>query len=607
MRQFLAIFLCAACFVVICWAGTHRLHAQSDQNLPSRGGYFLALGTDASSWGVAYVSYNGTKWKQIRHSLLKNRSPFAVCTVNNTPYIGFSDGTVLRAPSWEIVKRGGYYLRGIAYGSGTYVAAGELYFDVGTILWSRDCREWHTVILDERLLSSVAYGNGMFVAVGVQGLCVTSRDGKKWTRGGRIDDINNFFSIDFHEGLFYATGSRNAQFTSADGKRWSPAPGPDGAEGYSAWKSIAFGGGRIVAAGLFKPAALFRKTGDGLAFEKSHPGSPVLNGVAYGNSIFVGCGNGGLVSWSADGRKWNTTKADMETLNSVAFGNGTFVAVGQGGGVKASRNGRTWRTVVPPCDSRLAHVAFVNNRFVAVGDYGRHLWSSDGVTWSDDYAESFSVYDLAHGNGMLVASGSRGGRAFLPDGGASWKTIPGISHEDFSGLEFGNNRFVAVGSNYYGGKGRVTWSPDGSTWLNDTRVRERFSCLACGNGRFVAVGLDGSAGWSADGITWHTAWTGGYWYNVTFGNGIFLALKRDRRIYTSEDGVRWNSHPMPPGDDLVTAAWGDNLFVAGGDNNRIALSKDGKEWEVIRIPTPLNSGGKDTRVTFHEIIYIPKR
>mgnify|MGYP000750277389 CR=1 FL=1 len=580
-----------------------NLYSQDNQRLPARTGYFLAVGTDNGSNGIIYISFDGTTWTSIQHGSMEQRSPFSICTANDKVYIGFDDGTILDASSWETVKRGGYILRGASCSDEVYVAVGESGGGKATVLWSRDCQKWTAVVLDERELAAVAYGNGIFVAVGFSGLCLTSKDGIHWSKEKTIDR-NNFLSIIFHDGRFYAAGSRNAQFISRDGKNWSAAPIPHDEGGYSSWKSIAFGRDRIVAAGLFQPAAVFKKTGNGLSFVKSSSGSPTLNGVTYGNSIFVGCGLSGQVSWSSDGEKWNTSKIGGETLNSVAFGKGIFVMVGDGGSIRTSRDGIKWRTVMESCNSSLASVAFLKDRFIAVGANGRHLWSSDGAAWFDDYAESFGVYSLAYGNGKLVAAGSNGGRACRADGTTGWIPIPGVSMHSFHGLEYGNNRFVAVGSNYFGGGGRVVWSPDGLSWQNDVVIKERFGYLAFGNDRFVAVGADGSTGWSNDGVKWHTARHGGYWNNIIFGNGVFLALHHNKLVYISRDGVSWDSYPMPAGDELVTAAWGKDLFVAGGANNRIVISKNGTTWQPVTLPQSYDKRGNKTTVIFHEIRYI---
>jgi len=54
-----------------------------------------------------------------------------------------------------------------------------------------------------------------------------------------------------------------------------------------------------------------------------------LEGVTYGNGIFVAVGNLGTILTSPDGVKWTKRNSGTESyLRGVTYGNGIFVAVG---------------------------------------------------------------------------------------------------------------------------------------------------------------------------------------------------------------------------------------------------------------------------------------
>jgi hypothetical protein len=62
-----------------------------------------------------------------------------------------------------------------------------------------------------------------------------------------------------------------------------------------------------------------------------------LNGVAYGNGLFVAVGDGGTILTSPDGVSWTQrTSGTSNQLNGVAYGNGLFVAVGWDGTILTS-------------------------------------------------------------------------------------------------------------------------------------------------------------------------------------------------------------------------------------------------------------------------------
>jgi hypothetical protein len=55
-----------------------------------------------------------------------------------------------------------------------------------------------------------------------------------------------------------------------------------------------------------------------------------LNGVTYGNGLFVAVGRDGTILTSPDGATWTArTSGTGNSLLGVAYGNGLFVAVGK--------------------------------------------------------------------------------------------------------------------------------------------------------------------------------------------------------------------------------------------------------------------------------------
>ena len=116
--------------------------------------------------------------------------------------------------------------------------------------------------------------------------------------------------------------------------------------------------------------------------EKDPNVSHSLNGVAFGNDIFVAVGDYGEITYSSDdGENWNRVHSGGDSFYAVAYGNGTFVAVGKDGRVCRSSNGTTWTDQSPiSSETDLNGIAFGNGVFVAVGEDGHAYWSTGGAS-----------------------------------------------------------------------------------------------------------------------------------------------------------------------------------------------------------------------------------
>lgn len=109
-------------------------------------------------------------------------------TCRNYPYLAYGNGLFVAMDfgscihsadgvSWSPVEFTGLSgIKGLAYGSGTYVAVGSS----GYIAVSQDSRDWTQVSVTGFGLESVSYGNGRFIASGRTGEILHSADGKEW-------------------------------------------------------------------------------------------------------------------------------------------------------------------------------------------------------------------------------------------------------------------------------------------------------------------------------------------------------------------------------------------------------------------------------------------
>ncbi len=87
-----------------------------------------------------------------------------------------------------------------------------------------------------------------------------------------------------------------------------------------------------------------------------------LQGVAYGNGLFVAVGKGKILT-SSDGVMWTEKTSGIISeisFTGVAYGNGTFVAVGDNGSIFTSSDGVNWIPSTGTITSTAFDAAFSN-------------------------------------------------------------------------------------------------------------------------------------------------------------------------------------------------------------------------------------------------------
>ena len=68
-----------------------------------------------------------------------------------------------------------------------------------------------------------------------------------------------------------------------------------------------------------------------------------LNGITYGNELFVTVGSSGTILTSYDGNDWDKRNSGTnKTLKKVIYYNGIFITVGFSGTILTSSNGIDW-------------------------------------------------------------------------------------------------------------------------------------------------------------------------------------------------------------------------------------------------------------------------
>ncbi len=334
-------------------------------------------------------------------------------------------------------------LTGVAFGNGVFVAVGA----DNTLLTSPDGAAWTTRSFGCQVNPlAIRFINNEFVAIGSTGGVVTSPDGITWT-SWLADSHNPLLGVVYGNNEFVAVGDNGTILTSADGVNWtSRLTGTT-----VTFTGIAYGGGTYVAVGTLglgpsgpTPVPPFTST-DGINWTPQLSGTVAggFGSVAYGNGGFTATGSG-VVGTSTNGSAWNVTSAS--TFADVAFGSGVFVGVG-GTGLSTSADGSAWSAKTVNTIYSLYSVAFGNGVTVASGDMGTLFTSSGSEYWTHRTSGILdALYGVAFGDNTYLTFGH--GMLLSSNDGRTWTSRISGAVNSFTGAAYGNNTFVLVSGNY---------------------------------------------------------------------------------------------------------------------------------------------------------------
>jgi hypothetical protein len=166
---------------------------------------------------------------------------------------------------------------------------------------------------------------------------------------------------------------------------------------------------------------------------------PVINGLAYGNGIFLAICSGSVqrrvLSGGASGTSWSELSSDA--FDCLFFANGNFHAHVYGGGAsdwKCSANGTGWTAAGFTCahpfpsysnDVRNSRIAYGNGVYIQVSyvtlSSASVYRSTDGLNWSAINIASACPSGIAYGNGFFIAYEYGSAYCYASaDGGLTW-------------------------------------------------------------------------------------------------------------------------------------------------------------------------------------------
>jgi hypothetical protein len=199
-----------------------------------------------------------------------------------------------------------------------------------------------------------------------------------------------------------------------------------------AGRGLAFGSGSFVATwGWGHPGKLQRSV-DGMQWSDVMTETPTFADVAYGNSLFVACGNPTRIS--SDGVTWQeggdlSFDFNYRGIEFVPAGAGTFIVTGESNEQRAisySHDGKTW--LAPSnrpaeCGQELRGIAGSDTVILVASGQGHVCYSTDaGDTWTfQQVAERFTSPPVWTGSEFWIYAGNE---LHKSADGAAWQSQP---------------------------------------------------------------------------------------------------------------------------------------------------------------------------------------
>ena len=514
-------------------------------------GIFVVTGGTAEQGSVIFTSTDGLSWTEQKTPL---SDPIVSVTYGKGKFVAVGGGYFAPASesylssvdgtNWLGQKVSGGYLAEVLF-------AEDHFFAVSSrgVLESEDGETWN-IIYSEASPSGLAYGNGALVAVGSPILTSFDR-GVSWIASdpGTTEPL---YHVTFNHGIFVAVGYKTI-LTSSNGTNWVArlTGSSDLLEGAT------YGDGHFIAVG--RNGAMLTSP-DAMDWVNVAGDRTDLKDITIGNDTFVAVGSGGILT-STNGTIWN--RQPSPSLEGVAYGNGLFVAVGHkllenpdpltGGGaavILASTNGSSWAERSLEVNLPLLGVAYGRGTFVAVGgvdtlNYSARvvLTSKDGVSWIENSPTGpGSLNRIMFANDFFVATTTRDDVLISPDG-VWWivayasPTWNGFGYGE-PGLTFGKGSLLVSS-----GTGEILSATTQTNWNRLTSLATPTHGLTFGAGLFLAYG----GGWNG---------------SVTLPTQIF----------SSVNGLEWKAHSYNSLTTLKGGIYARNTFFLVGDSGTILQS-----------------------------------
>ncbi len=349
-------------------------------------------------------------------------------------------------------------------------------------------------------------------------------------------------------------------------------------------KSIAYGNGVYMAAAGDR----ILKSTDGenwtvARMTSQTSGSNQLNDVAYGDGVFVVCGQCYYYISTDNGLTW-TEYMHASYMEHVVYGGGKFILASPGAGGIVFVDSKTLERTAT--FDIMDDMAFVNGNFYGIkrSASDQNLYLLNGTAWQICFSGIPAVSNrrLRGVNGRLFLGAETGTYEFVTDIPGPYRALvqlKGVSGQMLDACEANGRAYimtasalyeeekeVASGSNYVcccaGGDGSIhLYTPSAHSVYTPGSDTPDIRDIAYGNGVYIAAAVDKILK-SIDGETWTVcktvSGTGHELNKVLYGDGAFLVYGQSYYYLSSDAGVTWTEKACP--SYLRSAAYGGGYF-----------------------------------------------
>jgi len=400
--------------------------------------YYMFGSSSPYGYGAIYTSTNGSSWaiEPFKNSFVGQGSVYT----NGKYFRVGNEGMLVSSDADNWSHPWGGTLQSAVYDGSQYVAVGANGND-GTAWTSPDLQTWTPHVFDaySKNLNAIAYGNGKYVAVGenFNGVAsiVTSSDGVSWSKNTSISDATSLYSLAYGNGLFVAVGTNGSVrlLTSTDGVTWTQPTLP--ATSYTNLYFIKYINNQFFAIGgdmagnnlLWKStdgtnwtdiSSTYTATSDILAGVTYHNGKYYLLGYDGATYEYFVISSSDLSSWSGKHRITNVSITGSWANQFDSDGTNLYV-IGADMGTYAydiyysTDDGASWSAAGENYDSNYPMgISYANNQMMILGS---SLSVKTVVDMSDStppVLSGSSVTSVSETGGTLSATSNESGTLY---------------------------------------------------------------------------------------------------------------------------------------------------------------------------------------------------
>ena len=249
---------------------------------------------------------------------------------------------------------------------------------------------------------SVCYGNGKYIAIACySNKFAYSYDGITWIEGNISDTITTWCSVCYGDDKFVAVGRSNKFRYSYDGITW--IEGATIGNSIKNW-SVCYGDGRFVAIGYMDLA--YSTDGINWTFATIDNNTNYWHSVCYGDGRFVVLSSSGIVAYSDNGIKWDTTvisNNERDDYSGICYGDEKFIVIASEGTVfNYSTDGITWKESILNDEyyEDFCHICYGNGKYVAISS--SITICAESSTWEEIIPEGSMKSEIYDPNGKRI-------------------------------------------------------------------------------------------------------------------------------------------------------------------------------------------------------------